>query len=134
MDKIIPIWRNKGDITDAETGRDLILELTKAKTPKGAVYTVIQTIMHDDPAPLSNDKELSDSWVNDPTTWNDVYAKKPLEYLEAIAIGETPRWDSEKGGYVYGDSSSSESSFGGTTNREVLDPQYHDEPADDMPF
>ena len=35
LDKIIPIWRAKGDITDPEKGRDLILELTKAKTPKG---------------------------------------------------------------------------------------------------
>ena len=30
LDKIIPIWRNKGDITDPLTGRDIILELTKA--------------------------------------------------------------------------------------------------------
>jgi hypothetical protein len=57
-----------------------------------------------------------------------------LEYLEAIAVGETPRWDSDKGGYVYGDSTSGEASFGGTTKKEVLDPQLHDEPADDMPF
>ncbi len=44
-DKIIPIYRNKGDIADPEKGRDLILELTKAKTPKGAYYTVIQTVI-----------------------------------------------------------------------------------------
>ena len=56
LDKIIPIWRNKGDVTDSEKGRDLILELTKAKTPKGKEYTVIQTIMYDDPAPLHEDE------------------------------------------------------------------------------
>jgi hypothetical protein len=134
LDKIIPIWRNKGDITNVETGRDLILELTKAKTPKGAVYTVIQTIMQDDASLLHEDKETADTWVNDPLTWNDVYAKKPLEYLEAIAVGETPRWDSEKGGYSYGDSTSNEASFGGATKKEYSDPQLHEEPADDMPF
>ena len=26
-------------------------------------------------------------------TWQDVYAQKPVEYLEAIARGETPVWE-----------------------------------------
>jgi hypothetical protein len=90
--------------------------------------------MQDDASLLHEDKETADTWVNDPLTWNDVYAKKPLEYLEAIAVGETPRWDSEKGGYSYGDSTSNEASFGGTTKKEYSDPQLHEEPADDMPF
>ena len=32
LDKIIPIWKAKGDITDPVSGRDLIIELTKAKS------------------------------------------------------------------------------------------------------
>ena len=39
FDKIIPIYKAKGDIADADNGRDLILELTKAKTPKGAFFS-----------------------------------------------------------------------------------------------
>jgi len=85
LDKIIPIWRAKGDITDPDKGRDIILELTKAKTPKGKEYTVIQTVMYDDPTPVHEDKETADTWVNDELTWRDVYSKKPVEYLEAIA-------------------------------------------------
>ena len=129
LDKIIPIWRAKGDITDPEKGRDLILELTKAKTPKGVEYTVIQTVMYDDPAPLHEDKETMDSWVKDELTWKDVYSKKPVEYLEAIARGETPRWSSDLGKYVYGDESS-EMTMGGT----ISDPQSEDEPDGDLPF
>ena len=129
LDKIIPIWRAKGDITDPEKGRDLILELTKAKTPKGVEYTVIQTVMYDDPAPLNEDKETMDSWVKDELTWKDVYSKKPVEYLEAIARGETPRWSSELGKYVYGDESG-EMTMGGT----ISDPQAGDEPDGDLPF
>lgn len=129
LDKIIPIWRAKGDITDPEKGRDLILELTKAKTPKGIEYTVIQTVMYDDPAPLHEDKETMDSWVKDELTWKDVYSKKPVEYLEAIARGETPRWSSELGKYVYGDESD-EMTMGGT----ISDPQSGDEPDGDLPF
>jgi len=129
LDKIIPIWRAKGDITDPEKGRDLILELTKAKTPKGVEYTVIQTVMYDDPAPLHEDKETMDSWVKDELSWKDVYSKKPVEYLEAIARGETPRWSSELGKYVYGDDAG-EMTMGGT----ISDPQSEDEPTDDLPF
>lgn len=135
LDKIIPIWRNKGDVTDAEKGRDLIIELAKAKTPKGKDYTIIQTIMYDDVQPLHEDKVQSEAWVNDELTWRDVYSKKPTDYLEAIARGETPRWDSDKGGYVYSDSSSEEMSMGGGSSASSYkDPQANAEPDEDMPF
>jgi hypothetical protein len=133
-DKIIPIYRNKGDIADPEKGRDLILELTKAKTPKGAVYTVIQTVMYDDAAPIHEDTKLAESWVNDELTWEDVYSKKPVEYLEAIARGETPKWNSDKGGYDYGNSDEGEISFGGSKPSAPIDTQSDAEPDDDMPF
>lgn len=133
-DKIIPIYRNKGDIADPEKGRDLILELTKAKTPKGAVYTVIQTVMYDDAAPIHEDTKLAESWVNDELTWEDVYSKKPVEYLEAIARGETPKWNSDKGGYDYGNSDEGEISFGGSKPSAPIDPQANDEEDSDMPF
>jgi hypothetical protein len=138
LDKIIPIWKAKGDVTDPDKGRDLILELTKAKTPKGAFYTVIQTVMYDDPSPISEDETQMSEWVGDELTWEDVYSKKAVEYLEAIARGETPRWDSEKGGYVYSNNETSEVSMGGTpapkSINEVADPQVEDETDEDLPF
>jgi hypothetical protein len=134
LDKLIPIFRAKGDVTDPEKGRDIILEMTKAKTPKGAAYTVIQTIMYDDPAPIHENKETADSWVNDELTWADVYSKKPVEYLEAIAKGETPRWDSEKGGYVYGNSDAGEVSFGGKSTPTYMDDSDDFEVSGDLPF
>jgi hypothetical protein len=140
LDKIIPIWKAKGDITDPDKGRDLILELTKAKTPKGATYTVIQTVMYDDPSPISENETQMSEWVADELSWEDVYSKKPVEYLEAIARGETPRWDSEKGGYVYSNNEVSEVSMGGTPKmeaksiNEVADPQANDETDEELPF
>jgi len=138
LDKIIPIWKAKGDITDPDKGRDLILELTKAKTPKGAFYTVIQTVMYDDPSAISEDETQMSEWVGDELTWEDVYSKKPVEYLEAIARGETPRWDSEKGGYVYSNDETSEVSMGGKpapkSINEVSDPQLNDEVDEELPF
>ena len=132
MDKIIPIWRNKGDITDPDTGRDLIIDLAKSKTPKGKEYTTVSAIMYDDPTPIHEDAAQSKAWMNDELSWTDVYSKKPVEYLEAIAKGETPRWDSEKGGYVYGDTTTSEESFGGS--KSYVDPQSDLEPDSDLPF
>ncbi len=132
LDKIIPIWRNKGDITDPETGRDLIIDLARSKTPKGKEYTTVSSIMYDDPSKIHEDINQGNEWVNDELSWTDVYSKKPVEYLEAIARGETPRWDSEKGGYVYGDSTVSEETFGGTKSYE--DPQLGLEPDNDLPF
>lgn len=134
LDKIIPIWRNKGDITDPDKGRDLIIELSKQKTPKGAAYTTVSTIMYDDPAPTHENKLTMDSWVNDELTWQDVYSKKPVEYLEALARGETPRWDNDKGGYVYSNDEASTQSFGGSKSSGYQDPQADSTPDDDLPF
>lgn len=137
LDKIIPIWKAKGDVTDPDKGRDLILELTKAKTPKGSFYTVIQTVMYDDPSPISEDETQMADWVGDELNWDDVYSKKPVEYLESISRGETPRWDSEKGGYVYSNTEESQVSMGGTKSisiNEVEDPQVNTEVDEDLPF
>jgi hypothetical protein len=131
LDKIIPIWRSKGNITDPNTGRDLIIQLVKSKSGNGKEYTSIQTIMHDDPGVLSADAEQLKTWVEDPTTWEDVYSKKPVEYLEAIARGEVPRWDSETKKYLYGDDSTEV--FGGSTS-ESVDPQANMGIDEELPF
>lgn len=136
LDKIIPIWRQKGDITDAGEGRDLIVDLSKAKTPSGIEYTVVKTIMYDDPAPIHTDNGQMKEWVEDELTWKDVYAQKPVEYLEAIARGETPVWDTELKKYVYGDDT--EVTLGGSvasdTNTKVADPQAGMQVDTDLPF
>jgi hypothetical protein len=131
LDKIIPIWRSKGNITDPQTGRDLIIQLVKSKSGNGKEYTSIQTIMHDDPGLLSEDANQSKEWVEDPTSWSDVYSKKPVDYLEAIARGEVPRWDSEAKKYVYGDDTTEV--FGGSTP-ETKDPQAGMEVDEELPF
>lgn len=135
LDKIIPIWRNKGDITDPEKGRDLVIELTKQKTPKGAFYTAVSTIMYDDPCPIHEDKKVMKEWLEDEMTWRDAYSKKPVEYLEAIARGEVPRWDSDKGGYVYGNDEESTESFGGSSSSSNYeDPQLNAAADEELPF
>lgn len=134
LDKIIPIWKAKGDVTNAEEGRDLIIELTKSKTPGGKEYTVVQTIMYDDPSPLHTDSSIKKEWLDDELTWNDVYTKKPEEYLEAIARGETPRWDSDLKKYVYGDSDEMTIGGGSKMSSTASDPQAEMDIDEDLPF
>jgi len=86
--------------------------------------------MFDDPSPLSDNKETSDSWITDELTWKDVYSRKPEEYLDAISRGEKPRWDSEQNKFVYGDTSE-DTVVGGA---KYPDPQSDSYADDDMPF
>ena len=137
LDKIIPIWKAKGDVTDANEGRDLMVELSKAKTPKGIEYTVVQTVMYDDPCAIHTDESQMKEWMTDELTWQDVYAQKPVEYLEAISRGETPVWSSDLKKYVYGDDSS-EVVLGGsnesTKTERTTDPQSKMGVDTDLPF
>jgi hypothetical protein len=133
LDKIIPIFRAKGDITDPTKGRDLIIQLVKSKSNKGAEYTSIQTVMQDDASPLHTDEALAKQWIDDEMIWSDVYAKKPIEYLEAVAKGETPRWDSVTQKYVYGEDIATLTEES-TVVMGGEDPQAGEEPSGDLPF
>lgn len=137
LDKIFPLFKNKGDITNPENGRDLIITLGLTKAGNGREYTTITSIIPEDQTPLHTDAETSQSWVNDELTWSDVYSKKPEEYLEMIAKGEVPRWDSETKKWV--SNSSENETFGNPSNTPApqttyVDPQAEEEADDDLPF
>ena len=80
IDKIFPIFRNKGDITDPEKGRDLILSLTLTKAGTGKEYTVVNSVIPEDAGQLHTDAAVAKSWVDDELTWSDVYSKKSEDY------------------------------------------------------
>jgi hypothetical protein len=92
--------------------------------------------MYDDPSAVHEDEDTMKSWIEDELTWEDVYSKKPAEYLEAIARGETPRWDSDAGKYIYSNDEESSVSLGGSkkTINQVEDPQANDEVDEELPF
>jgi hypothetical protein len=133
FDKIFPIFKNKGDITNETKGRDLILSLTLAKSGNGKEYTTINSVIPEDPGPLHEDKETASSWINDELVWSDVYSKKGEDYLEMIAKGEEPRWDSVTSKWV--SNSVYEESMGSSKPKTVLaDPQQDADVDDDIPF
>jgi hypothetical protein len=133
LDKIFPIFKNKGDITDPNQGRDLIISLTLTKAGTGKEYTSINSVIPEDKGPLHEDESILNSWVSDELTWSDVYSKKPEEYLEMVARGEVPRWDSETKKFV--SNQQSEETIGEPkTSAPILDPQVEDDVDEDLPF
>ena len=133
MDKVFPIFRNKGDITNAETGRDLILSLALTKSGNGKEYTTINSIIPEDSGVLHTDADVAKTWLEDELTWSDVYAKKGEDYLELVARGEAPRWDSDQKRYV-SSSTSDEVIASPKTSTPVVDPQEEDDVEGDLPF
>lgn len=133
IDKIIPIWRNKGDITDPEKGRDLILTLSLTKSGNGKEYTVISSVIPEDAGPLHTNPETASEWIADEMVWTDAYSKKPEDYLEMVAKGETPKWSNEAKKWV-SDSVGEGNITGTKTNEPLVDPQESEESSDDLPF
>ena len=133
IDKIIPIWKNKGDITDINEGRDLILILQAVPLPGGrGEYTTVSAVMYEDPGKLSNDETQMKDWTSDERIWKDVYSQKPIEYLEAISKGAEPVWDSELKKYTYDDPNSKTTSTHDMS--ATVDPQENEKVDEDLPF
>jgi len=108
--------------------------LTLTKSGNGKEYTTINSIIPEDPFPLHADAKVANSWVNDELTWSDVYAKKPEEYLEMVAKGETPTWDSETKKWISG--AKGEDTIVGNKKpaTTIEDPQENEEADDNLPF
>jgi hypothetical protein len=140
LDKIFPLFKNKGDITNPETGRDLIINLNLSKAGNGKDYTTITSIIPEDQSPLHTDPETLKLWLDDELVWSDVYSKKSEDYLEMVAKGETPKWDSATSKWI--SNSSEEGSFmspstngnSNTPKSTYVDPQEDVESDDDLPF
>ena len=92
LDKIYGVLQavNK-DITDPQTGRDLLVMIARDQNNR----PIVQSISHLDPTPLSEDSDLVKSWLSDDRVWEDVYSIRPYEYLEILIKDGTPTWDKE---------------------------------------
>jgi hypothetical protein len=138
LDKIFPLFKNKGDITDPEKGRDLVINLNLTKSGNGREYTTITSIIPEDQSSLHTEKSVSDTWLSDDLTWSDVYSKKPEDYLEMIAKGEVPKWDSATSKWVSNSSENSEFMTPSTPTQKTTVPDYHPQEEvdgdDDLPF
>jgi hypothetical protein len=121
LDKIIPLFTKRGDITDPREGRDVTLIL--GRDNKG--YAKITSIMAEDVDVLTDPKsDKAKTWMTDETRWKDIYKAQPLDYVQLIADGETPQWDKNLNKFVAkGADEDSETSMRAstTTNTTVVE-------------
>jgi len=134
LDKIFPIFRNKGDITNIENGRDLILSLALTKAGTGKEYTTINSVIPEDAGPLNTDANVAKTWVDNELTWSDVYSKKGEDYLELVAKGETPKWSTESNKWVSNSQAEEVISSPKAPSAPVVDPQEEEDVDSDLPF
>jgi hypothetical protein len=134
LDKIFPVFQKKGDITNPETGRDLTLFLTLTKSGTGKEYTTINSIIPEDPSVLSEDQSQLNEWVKDELVWSDVYSKKGEDYLEMVAKGEVPRWDTNQNKWVSSNNTQGEETFSQPVKTEIVDTQVDADADEDLPF
>lgn len=96
FDKIIPIFAKKGDVTDAIAGYDLTIMVGRDDKNN----SVITSVMPDEKSRLSDDDAQMKTWLDDDTTWTDVFKKKDTDFLQAVVEGRAPYWDDSTKKYV----------------------------------
>jgi hypothetical protein len=116
LDKIHGVLQAvKKDITDPQTGRDLLVMIARDQNNRPA----ITTITHVDPSPLNENEDLVSEWLADERTWEDVYSIKSYDYLEIVVKGGIPAWDKEAKKWVDKDSMSNQDKEDDEDNTEV---------------
>jgi len=102
LDKLLPILNEfvdsqEADFSDPNNGADLSLIMTDSEF-NGHVYKTISAITARKTV-LHSDSLISRAWLDDETTWRDVFTPKkapnitPYEFLEMVADGSNPYWD-----------------------------------------
>lgn len=86
----------KKDVTNADTGRDLVISINKNQNDAAIVSSIASL----DPSPLSENAEQRAEWLGDGSVWQDVYATKNYEFLEIVVMGGVPVWDKEAKKFV----------------------------------
>jgi len=98
LDKIMgAIKIAKHDVTDPETGRDLVVNITRNQFNVPVVLSVNNSL---EVSKLSEDANQAAIWLSDTRTWRDVYAIKNYDYLEIVVRGHTPVWSKEQEKFV----------------------------------
>lgn len=105
LDKLMPSLedftsQNGVDFADAENGTDLTITTGESEIKgRGVIYTTVSAITTRGKSPLHADKLIAQQWLEDTTTWRDVFKPKtatgitPYKYLELILEGNNPYFD-----------------------------------------
>jgi len=103
LDKLLPVLNSYIDAFnvayfDKNKGCDLRINMVDSQNGKTKGRT-ISAIIAQQPSKLHEDEIIAKQWIDDPTTWRDVFKPKsapeitPLQFLELLAEGNDPYWD-----------------------------------------
>lgn len=104
LDKLMPVLSDfvdsyGVDFTDPVKGADLNITVVDAKLPNGKPYKEVSAISMKQPSPLHNDSLIAKKWLEDDTSWRDVFKPAsapvitPEEYMSMIIEEKDPYWD-----------------------------------------
>ena len=83
-----------GDITDSETGTDLVIHYGK---PAGAQFPQTKITPRRRPSPVSDDEERSTEWLEGIPDFDDLFERKPSEEIGALLDQFLSGEDAEEG-------------------------------------
>lgn len=143
-DKLMTIYENRKNesiemglepfnVFDLMNGKDFCITLNYDKTKNA---TTIEIIDAGTPSPLSTDINQAMMWINDPKSWNDIYASKSYDYIQIVADGKIPIFNKLEQKWVAQDvKNTTEQNIG--VNSDMPSPLVEEIPQknqDDLPF
>ena len=88
------------NIFDLKQGRDIIITLKYDEEKQKTVVSASSITDAGFPTPVADTDEQIMEWVNDEKLWSDMYATKSNDYLEIIANGGIPVFNTKKNCWV----------------------------------
>jgi hypothetical protein len=115
LDKLIPAIKaynsaHGKDYTDIAVGTDMIITSVqdKIQASNQKYWKVTGINPSGKPTPLHNDETTMNKYLNDKTSWKELYPKyeingvvNPRETLELIAEGNSPYWDEDRKSFIF---------------------------------
>lgn len=86
-------------IYDLNRGCDLYFDITQTMT-NGKKGQKISIIAAEQESPLCTDETLGNQWINEECDWTKRYSYKALDYMQILAGGGVPTWDSNARCYI----------------------------------
>lgn len=128
------------NVFDLYNGKDFIIKLTYTPTTGRTTMNIVDAGFQ---SPLSKDEEQMNQWLNDPKTWNEMYAVRTPDYLTLIADGKVPYFDKNEGRYKAKDVVEMENQqidmeaahiLNESSTQSVHSEPKQESPTDDLPF
>lgn len=115
LDKLIPAIKSfkttySKDFTNIVEGVDMTISSVQdvIQTTKAKYWKVTSITPNGKPTPLHTDENTMNKYLNDKTTWKDIYPPYEItdvvdkfEMMKLISEGNTPYWDEDRKSFIF---------------------------------